>query len=84
MLIKLLFIVLGGVTLYFFFWWVREWVFYSKNNWDFSKEYGLELYFGGEGGFTQRMTPIQKLYFGYPLLVCVSLITFIAVAAIIF
>ena len=84
MLIKLLSIILGGVAVYFIIWWIRELIFYSGNNWDFSKQFGLEFYFGGEGGFTRRMTPKQKLCFGYPLIVCVSLITFVAVAAIVF
>ncbi len=82
MLIKLLGVVLGGLDTYFFIWWVRELTFYSGKNWDFTNEFGLKLYFGGEGGLTRQMTPKQKLVFGYPLFIFVLSISFVAVAAI--
>ena len=83
MMLQLLCVVLGGLTLYFLFLWARELLFYSKNGWDFSKESGLGFEFG-DSGVPIPTTPQKRLFFGYPLLVTVSALVFVAIAAIVF
>jgi hypothetical protein len=59
-----------GWTLY---WYVRALLFYSRNGWDFSKDFGPDFYYGDVPGDPRmKMKPEAKMWSGYPIFILLS------------
>ena len=84
MIFKLLSFLIGAFIVYSLVNWIRELLFYRSVKWDFTKEYGESMHFGGEHGFTRRMSTKQKLFLGYPLRVAIPIPLFLILAKIAF
>ncbi|WP_426239964.1 hypothetical protein [Pararhizobium sp. DWP1-1-3] len=53
-------------------WYVRALLFYSRNGWDFSKDFGPDFYHGdGPDDPRMKMKPEEKMWRGYPLFILI-------------
>ncbi|ANL75690.1 hypothetical protein AMC83_PE00277 (plasmid) [Rhizobium phaseoli] len=57
----------GGLCAYNWYWYIKSIIFYRENGFDFSKDFGPELYLGGI-----LAPPKAKFYFAMPFVLVVT------------
>ncbi|MDR6670458.1 hypothetical protein [Rhizobium sp. 1399] len=67
----------GGFCAYSWYWWIRSIIFYRRNGFDFTKDFGPELYQSDRGGEDDCVLekPRDKLLIAWPLWVVVTSVT---------
>ena len=63
----------GAVLAWLLFWYLRSLLFYWRNGWDFSADFGPPMAWGDEFQTSgNEMRPREKVLWGYPitLLIC--------------
>jgi hypothetical protein len=55
--------------------------FYRRNGWDFSKDFGSNIYWGDMPDEDAKMSPRAKLLIGYPALILGCTLTLVGMAA---
>ncbi|MGO6787618.1 hypothetical protein ACCS70_29560 [Rhizobium ruizarguesonis] len=61
----------GGFCVHSWYWYLRSIIFYVRNGFDFSEDFGPEFYWADRGGDDDRllMKPKEKFLFGLPFFV---------------
>ena len=54
--------------------WVRDLIFYWKNNWDFSLSHGSDFFVGVEGDMRQPVSNRTRVTFAYPISIALILV----------
>ncbi|MGR9180467.1 hypothetical protein ACU8OR_33770 (plasmid) [Rhizobium leguminosarum] len=62
----------GGFCAYSWYWYIRSIIFYRKNGFDFSRDFGPEIFFGEYRDESFLGKPKAKFYFGMPLVLLVT------------
>ncbi len=64
----------GGFCVHMWYWYVRSIIFYVKNGFDFSEDFGPAFYWDDRGGDDNRllMKPKEKFLFALPSFVVVT------------
>lgn len=65
---------MGSFCAYSWYWFIRSIIFYSRNGFDFSEDFGPEAYWADRGGDDDcvLMTPKEKFMVSGPLFVVVT------------
>lgn len=65
---------MGAFCVHSWYWYVRSIIFYVRNGFNFSEDFGPEFYWADRGGDDDRvlMTPKEKFLFGLPSFVVVT------------
>ncbi|ACE90140.1 putative transmembrane protein [Rhizobium etli CIAT 652] len=66
----LMFGLTGGICANCWYWYLRSWIFYVKNGFDFSEDFGPNLYLSeAQGDDRYLATPRQKFLILWPVLI---------------
>jgi hypothetical protein len=69
--VLLSFLTVGALLMYL---WLRDIIFYWKNNWDFSLPHGPDFFLGVEGDMSNPISNRTRGMFAYPISIALILI----------
>jgi hypothetical protein len=64
--------VVGGLSIYFWYWCVSSIIFYRRNGFDFSKDFGPKVYWSSFAHDRFLAKPKAKFFIAMPIAVAVS------------
>ena len=62
----------GGFCTYSWYWYIRSIIFYRRNGFDFSKDFGPNIYFSRYPDERFLASPKAKFFFGMPFMLLVT------------
>ncbi|SDN73849.1 hypothetical protein [Ensifer sp. YR511] len=62
----------GAVLAWILYWFVRSLLFYWRNGWDFSVDFGPPMAWGNEFQTSNELRPREKVMCGYPVALLIS------------
>lgn len=62
---------MGGLCAYSWYWYIKSIIFYRKNGFDFSKDFGFDIYFSRFAN-DRFLTPKVQFYFAMPFVLGVT------------
>ena len=62
----------GGFCAYFWYWYIRSIIFYRRNGFDFSKDFGPNIYSSRYPDKRSLESPKAKFFFGMPFMLLVT------------